>query len=100
MVRNSSPKTENAFTEYLIEKIQAQRTRGKSEEEIAKEAGFQSPRYIGMLLSGQANLPLDKVLPMSRALDVDPRSMFRLAFGQYSAIDDAALDELLGKANH
>jgi plasmid maintenance system antidote protein VapI len=84
---NSRGDTNMKFAEYLRERIQAQEARGKSKEEIAKELGFQNPSYIGMLVAGKAKLPLDKVLPMSRALDANPRFMFRLAIRQYWQAD-------------
>jgi plasmid maintenance system antidote protein VapI len=82
------------LTEYLRARFEA---RGKSVEEIAKELGIQYQRYVEMLITGEAKLPLDRVLPMSRVIDGDPRLMFRLGMRQYTNMSDAELDELLGK---
>jgi hypothetical protein len=82
------------LTEYLRARFEAC---GKSVEEIDKELGFQSPRYVRMLITGEAKLQLDKVLLMSHAIDGDPRLMFRLGLRQYTNMNDVELDELLGK---
>ena len=94
MIANSSQRTEMTLTEYLRARFEAS---GKSVEEIDKELGFHSPRYVRMLITGEAKLQLDKVLLMSRAIDGDPRLMFRLGLRQYTKMNDAELDELLGK---
>jgi hypothetical protein len=91
-----SRQSKMTFADYLRERVETALARGKSEEEIVNEAGFHNARHMSMLLTGEAKLPLDKVLLASRALGADARLMFRLAIQQYWKASDAELDKILG----
>ncbi len=54
----------------------------KTQAEIAEEAGFVNPNMISMLKSGASKVPLDRVPSLAKALDTDPRHLFKLAFEQ------------------
>jgi transcriptional regulator with XRE-family HTH domain len=55
----------------------------KSQKEIAEEAGFDNPNIISMLKTGVTKLPLNRVGPLAKALDIDPAHLFRLALIEY-----------------
>jgi hypothetical protein len=54
----------------------------KSQREIAAEVGYERPNIISMIKKGDTALPLDKVPAFARALDVDPKHLFRLTLEQ------------------
>jgi hypothetical protein len=90
----SSPHASEAIKDYLAEKIEAQRKLGKTEDSIANEIGYQRPQTLHMITSGEMKLPLDKVLPLSRALNCEPAELFELALRQYMSAPE--VDELCG----
>ena len=90
----NSPRTPKTLPHYLAEKIAAQRELGNSEEQVANTMGFESPRFLQMIMRGEAKLPIDKVLPLSRALNVEPQELFQRAMRQF--MSDREVDELFG----
>jgi hypothetical protein len=61
---------------------------GKPNREIAQLAGFTGgPNIISMIKNGDVKLPLERVVPMARALGADPKSLMRMALEQYMPFD-------------
>lgn len=56
---------------------------GKTQKEIADEVGFDSPNVITMLKKGHTKLPLGKVGPLAKALEVDPVHLLKLCLSEY-----------------
>src|SRR5690554_5309731 len=54
----------------------------KNQGEIATEAGFIHTNMLAMIKNGSSKLPLDRVPALARALDTDPRHLFKLALEQ------------------
>jgi hypothetical protein len=50
---------------------------------VTRALGYINPKTVELFLEGEANLPLDKVPAMARALDLEPSRLFRLALRQY-----------------
>ncbi len=55
----------------------------KSQRQIAFECGYEKPNIISMFKRGETKVPLDKIPALAKALEVDPRALFRLALEQY-----------------
>lgn len=90
------PYAEILLARYLQKRILELRPR-KSQREIASEAGFQNPNMIALLKSGANRLPLDSVSALAKALDCDPRMLFRLALEQLGGGTTArAVEEIFG----
>ncbi len=68
---HSTGASHNIFTAYVAAKLDAVAHR-KSEAQIGKEIGYQGPQIIGMFRTGEARVPLDKVVPLAKAIDADP----------------------------
>lgn len=56
---------------------------GKSQIDIAKEAGFEKPNVITMIKQGKTKVPLNKIGSMAKALEIDPVFFFRLCMSEY-----------------
>lgn len=87
--------------EYLTEQI---RLSGKTQHEIANEAGFNKPNIISMFKKGETKLPLSKVGLMAKALGVDPVVLFRMVMNEYEpqtwqAIEETVLHQPVLTAN-
>ena len=54
----------------------------KRQQDIATEAGFVNPNMLSMVKSGKTKLPLDRVPSLAKAMDCDPRLLFRYALEQ------------------
>jgi hypothetical protein len=65
-----------AVAEFLKERL-------ANKEVAAGEGGFLESRLFGMVLAGEAKLPLDKVEEVAAALDCDAPELFRLAMHQF-----------------
>lgn len=66
----------------------------KSHREIAQAAGWTQSNMVTMIKKGDAKLPLDRVVPLARAIDVDPLFLFRMALEQFMP-DDAEAAKML-----
>ena len=56
---------------------------GKTNRQIAEEAGFERPNVISMMSQGQMKIPLDRAPALARACHVDPVHLLRLAMNEY-----------------
>jgi len=77
----SAPYADTALCKFVTKQIAAL-SGVKSQREIAAEVGYDRPNIISMIKNGVTALPLDKVPAFAKALDVDPRHLFRLALEQ------------------
>lgn len=59
------------------------RITGKKQLQIAEEAGFDNPNVITMIKQGRTKLPLGKVGPMAKALELDPTALLKLCIKEY-----------------
>lgn len=71
---------------------------GKTQGEIAAEAGFPRSSVLSMIKQGQTKMPLARIPQMARALEVDPLEFLRLALGEYMPELLATCDEMYGYA--
>jgi hypothetical protein len=67
---------------YLRKQIDALNDIGISQREIASDAGYDKPNILSMFKRGETKVPLNKVLPLAKALRTDPSFFFRLATQQ------------------
>jgi len=90
------PYSDSRLSEFITRRVLELRPR-KSQLEIAAEAGFINPNMMSMLKNGATKVPLDRVPALARALDTDPRYLFRLALEQ-SGDETArsAVEEIFG----
>ena len=69
---------------------------GKSQREIAIEAGFPKPNVVSMLKRGEMKVPLDRIPALAKACHVDPIYLLRLAMEEYSPEIWAVLVDTIG----
>jgi transcriptional regulator with XRE-family HTH domain len=72
--------TKMTVAEYLTVQISSC---GKSQQEIARDVGFEKPNIITMLKQGKSKLPISRVGKMAKALGVDPWYLYQLAMREY-----------------
>lgn len=87
------PYQNTRIAEYLRTQINALSAR-KSQQDIARQAGFTSPNIITMMKQGQTRVPLDRVPGLATALFVDPTFLFRLALEQFWPEDSEIVDTI------
>jgi hypothetical protein len=56
---------------------------GKSQKQIAEEAGFPKPNIITMFKNGDTKIPLEKIGRFAKAICVDPVHLFKLCMAEY-----------------
>jgi hypothetical protein len=54
----------------------------KTQAAIASQVGFPNANMLTHLKSGRAKVPLDRVLPLAEALEIEPSLLMRLALDQ------------------
>ena len=89
------PYAETKLAKY-IEKRTLELRPGKSQAQIAEEAGFVNPNMIAMLKSGASKLALDRVTALAKALECDARLLFKLALEQQGGTTARAVEEIFG----
>ena len=55
----------------------------KTQQEIAKEAGFPKPNIITMLKKASTPLPINRIGKLAKAIDIDPAFLFRQTMLEY-----------------
>jgi transcriptional regulator with XRE-family HTH domain len=74
------PHANTPLADFIEKRVLAMRP--KQQNEIAEEAGFKNVNMLSMIKSGTSKLPIDRVAALAKALDCDPKLLFRLAFEQ------------------
>lgn len=70
---------------------------GKTNAQIAEEAGFPKPNILAMIRSGATKLPLNKIGTMAKALGIDPAHLLQVALSEYNPGVWMVIEEILGK---
>lgn len=69
---------------------------GKTQREIAQEAGFHNPNIITMFKTGATKVPVERVGSLARALGVDPAYLLRLVMTEYAPDTWHEVEQSLG----
>lgn len=56
---------------------------GKTQKQIAQEAGYSKPNVLSMMRSGVTKVPIDRIPVIARACGVDEQHLLRLALNEY-----------------
>lgn len=72
--------TPTSVAEFIAERLAVI---DKTQREVATECGFEHPNVITMFKQGTTKLPLNRIGPLAKALDVDPAHLLRLAMLEY-----------------
>jgi transcriptional regulator with XRE-family HTH domain len=67
-----------------------------TQQEVAIKLGYSNPNIITMFKQGTTRVPLDKVVPLARALDLDPGELLREWFATYTPDALPHLQDYLG----
>lgn len=67
----------------------------KTQREIAQECGFEKPNIITMFKNGSTKLPMNRIGPLAKALDVDPAHLLRLAMSEYLPDTWDAIEDIM-----
>lgn len=70
---------------------------GKSQKQIAEEAGFPKPNIITMFKKGDTKLPLEKIGKFAKAIEVDPIHLFKLCMSEYQPETWAEIQKMFGQ---
>lgn len=65
---------------YLTRAIAAS---GKLQREIAQDLGYDHPNVVTMIKQGKTKLPINKIGPIAKALDLDPMELLQIAMAEY-----------------
>lgn len=67
----------------------------KTQREIAEECGFESSNIITMFKTGATKLPLNRVGPLAKAIDVDPAHLLRLVMLEYAPETWLSIEDIM-----
>ncbi|MCG5512774.1 hypothetical protein [Ectothiorhodospira shaposhnikovii] len=68
----------------------------KSQREIAAELGYPNANIMTMFKKGITKIPVSKVGPLAKALNVDPAYMLRIAMNDYMPEVLETIEEIMG----
>jgi hypothetical protein len=89
------PYADSRLAKYLTKRVLECRPR--TQAEIASGAGFSNANMITIIKQGGSRLPLDRVVPLAKALDVDPAYLLLLGLEQAVGPTEAAtIVEVMG----
>ena len=72
--------TPRSVAEFIADRLAAV---DKTQKQIANECGFENPNIITMFKQGLTKLPINRIGPLAKALEVDPAHLLRLALLEY-----------------
>lgn len=70
---------------------------GKSQKQIAEEAGFPKPNIITMFKQGSTKVPLEKIGKLAKALEVDPVHLLKMCLREYLPDTYAEIEKMFGQ---
>ena len=69
---------------------------GKPQKDIAREVGWPKPNVVTMIKQGTMRVPLDKVGPLAKSLELDPVELFWNVIREYAPDTYDVLDKECG----
>ena len=92
-----SKNTPTSVAEFIAERLAVI---DKTQRQIADECGLENANVITMFKQGSTKLPLNRIGPLAKALDVDPAHLLRMTMLEYmpdtwSAVEDVMQSTLL-----
>lgn len=72
-MRKESPNI--SVAEFLADRLAES---DKTQRQVAEECGFETPNVITMFKQGKTKVPISRIGPLAKALDVDPAHLLRL----------------------
>ncbi|MGA8147587.1 MAG: hypothetical protein WB870_08430 [Gallionellaceae bacterium] len=91
MINKQAPKT-LTVAEFLADRIA---TIDETQREIAEACGFDNPNNITMFKNGSTKLPVNRIAPLAKALEVDPAHLLRLVMLEYMPDTWEAIENIL-----
>jgi hypothetical protein len=86
-----------SVAEFLDQQINfVSRITGKTQKDIAVEIGYDKPNIITMFKQGLTKVPINKVGPLAKAINVDPIHLLRVVMSEYSPDTWSALEAIIG----
>jgi plasmid maintenance system antidote protein VapI len=83
-----------SVADYLTQQIKLS---GVSQKHLAEQLGYPKPNIITMFKQGKTRIPKAKVVPLAKALGLDPIHLLRLVWQEYSPEDWDTLEAILGQ---
>ena len=67
----------------------------KTQRQVAEECGFETPNIITMFKTGATKLPLNRIGPLAKALEVDAAHLLRLVMLEYAPDTWEAIENVM-----
>lgn len=83
---------QTTVAEYIADKLAES---DKTQREIAEECGFENPNIITMFKTGATKLPLNRIGPLAKAIDIDPAHLLRLVMLEYAPDTWEAIENIM-----
>ena len=90
-MNNSNP-VRTTVADFLADRLAES---DKTQREIAEECGFEKPNIITMFKTGATKLPINRIGPLAKALNVDPAHLLRLVMTEYMPDTWEAIENVL-----
>lgn len=69
---------------------------GKKQTELANDIGFAKPNMLSMIKTGSTKVPMQKIVPLAKALGIDKVFLFRKIMMEYQPETWTAIEEIFG----
>lgn len=87
----------NRIVEFIDRRLDELKKRGKPALVVARESGYTHANIMSMFRKGRTKVPLDKVIELSRALEVDPAILLPLVLEQFWPTKDLAIHQMMNR---
>lgn len=83
-----------SVADYISQQIELS---GKKQKDIAEELNYEKPNMITMIKQGRTPLPINKITPIAKALNIDPIHLFRHVMMEYHPHTWEAFESVMGQ---
>lgn len=94
MNTTTKPYANSSIAKFMSKRIDELASR-MSQKEIALKAGFKTVNIMSMMKNGDAKVPLDRIGELAKALEVDPKVLFRMALEQHLPVKDKSFASVM-----
>lgn len=86
------PTSEISVADFIAQKLAES---DKTQIEISQLCGFENANVVSMIKTGKTKLPINRIGPFAKALDVDPAYLLRLVLCEYLPETWEAIEEVI-----
>jgi transcriptional regulator with XRE-family HTH domain len=85
----------NTVAKIVDKQLKLLKEKGKTQKEVAEEAGFESSNMITHIKKGHTKLPPNRAIALAKALEIDEQNLLQMAMNErWDGVGDFFFDNI------